>query len=223
MLDISRKELDILRKKIYAISSRLFVTTSKSNSVIKRVYGNKDKNKQIGYTICDMKICLSDIRNQLELFSKEIHTIENNTPVPVKIGKFTRLQKSYVLLDRGMEMILRKFLYDQFLDRKLIGRRIDVNKIKLVSPNKKIKSTININKYRMSVIFRKKCNLKRYYSEISMNIISIITENVYSEIVPLMHKIINKMSYTEITNDKIITYSISEVICKNNKNVIYTK
>ena len=75
----------------------------------------------------------------------------------------------------------------------------------------------------MSVIFRKKCNLKRYYSEISMNIISIIIENVYSEIVPLMHKIINKMSYTEITNDKIITYSISEVTCKNNKNVIYTK
>ena len=50
-----------------------------------------------------------------------------------------------------------------------------------------------------------------------MNIISVIIENVYSEIVPLMHKIINKMSYTEITNDKIITYSISEVICKNKK------
>lgn len=57
-----------------------------------------------------MKICFSDIRNQLELFSKEIHTIENNTPVPVKVDKYTRLQNNYVLLDRGMEMILRKFL-----------------------------------------------------------------------------------------------------------------
>ena len=69
----------------------------------------------------------------------------------------------------------------------------------------------------------KKVTFLDIFTEISINIISIITENVYSEIKPLLHKITNKMSYTEITNDKIITYSISEVICKKYKNVIFTK
>ena len=53
-----------------------------------------------------------------------------------------------------------------------------------------------------------------------MNTHSIMTENIYCEIQYHLKKIINKMSYTEITNDKIITYSISEVIARNiNKNV----
>ena len=57
-----------------------------------------------------------------------------------------------------------------------------------------------------------------------MNTHSIMTENIYCEIQYHPKKIINKMSYTEITNDKIKTYSISEVIPRNiNKNVIYTK
>ena len=115
------------------------------------------------------------------------------------------------------------FNIDTFIYPELIGNRINANKIKLISSNKKIKSTINVDKNELSVIFRKKGNLSRYYTEVSINIISIIIENVYSEIKPLLHKITNKVSYTEITNDKIITYSISEVICKKYKNVIFTK
>ena len=141
----------------------------------------------------------------------------------MKVDNTIRLQRNYVLFNRDMEMILQNFQYRHFLYPELIGNKINANKIKLISSNKKIKSTINVDKNELSVIFRKKGNLSRYYTEVSINIISIIIENVYSEIKPLLHRITNKVSYTEITNDKIITYSISEVICKKYKNVIFTK
>ena len=62
-----------------------------------------------------------------------------------------------------------------------------------------------------------------YYVEITMNVDIIIIEIVNSVIAPCIHKITNGMSYTEIAKDKILTYSISEVTCRSNKNVIYTK
>ena len=186
----------------------------------KKAHANKVKVVWVYYITVNMKICLYEIKYQLD---KESLSIKNNTSVLVNVDNTIRLQRNYLLFSRDMEMVLKNFQYRHFLYPELIGNRINANKIKLISSNKKIKSTINIDKNELSVIFRKKGNLSRYYTEISINIISIITENVYSEIKPLLHKITNKMSYTEITNDKIITYSISEVIYKKYKNVIFTK
>ena len=49
-------------------------------------------------------------------------------------------------LDLDMEMLLKKFQYEQFLSHNLLVNRLNANKIKLISPNKKIKSTINTDK-----------------------------------------------------------------------------
>ena len=38
-----------------------------------------------------------------------------------------------------------------------------------------------------------------------------------------MKKTIDNKTYTEIFNDKIVTYSISHVTCRKNSNTIYTK
>ena len=65
------------------------------------------------------------------------------------------------------------------------------------------------------MIFKRKRKLSIYYTKICINVTSIIIENVHSEMVSYSKnncKINKKMSYLEITNDKIITYLISEVI-----------
>ena len=67
------------------------------------------------------------------------HSIKNNTPVLVKVDNTVRLQRSYVLFNRNMEMILKNFQYRHFLYPELIVNMINADKIKLVSPNKKIK------------------------------------------------------------------------------------
>ena len=210
----TKKQIDNSLIKLYGVSNSLIRTNKMLNLHRKRNHANKVKIGWMYYNMVYTKISHIDIKNQFNVLTNEVHTIKNNTLVSVKVDKFIRLQKNYVLLHRDMEMILKKFQYDQFLDRKLLCDKINANKINPISLNKKIKSTINFHKKGLSAIFRKKANLSRYYTEISMNMVSIIIENVYSEIVPLLHKIINKMSYTEITNDKIITYSISEIICK---------
>ena len=72
-----------------------------------------------------MKICLYQSKNQFELLINERHSIKNNTTVLVKVDNFIRLQKNYMLLNRDMEMILKKLQYDQFLDRKFITNIIN--------------------------------------------------------------------------------------------------
>ena len=67
------------------------------------------------------------------------HSIKNNTPVPVKVDNTVRLQRSFVLFNRNMEMILKNFQYRYFLYPELIVNMINADKIKLISPNKKIK------------------------------------------------------------------------------------
>ena len=71
---------------------------------------------------------------------------------------------------------------------------------------------MNFSKNGVSVIFKRKSKLSIYYTKICINATSIIIENVHSEIVSYSKNncTINKMSYSEITNDK--TYLISEVI-----------
>ena len=191
----TKKEIDKLLIRLCDISERLIYTNSLLNLYRKKAYANKVKIVWDCHNILIMKIYLNNNKNQLELLSKEIHSTKNN-PASVKVDKFIRLQKNYVLLDLDMEMLLKKFQYEQFLSHNLLVNRLNANKIKLISPNKKIKSTINTDKNGISANFRKRSNFCRYYTEISMNVISIIIENVYSEIVPLLKKIINKISYT---------------------------
>ena len=69
----------------------------------------------------------------------------------------------------------------------------------------------------------KKTKLCEYYSEIIINTNSIIIVNEYLECKRRMKKTIDKKSYTEIFNDKLLTYSISNVTYRRNSNTIYTK
>ena len=198
--DITKKELDKSITKICSISGKLSNTNKELNLVRKRVHANRDNVIYAAYTMCYTKVCLQIVKNQLNLSIKEINDIEKSTPV--KTDTFVRVQKNYMLLTKDMEIILKKLLYDQFLDRKFSGKRLGENKIKLVSPNKKIKSKIKIDNNGVSVNFRKIDDLIKCCSQINMNTHSIMIENIYCEIEHHAKEIINKMSYTGITNDK---------------------
>ena len=151
--DITKKELDKSITKICSISSKLINTNKELNVVRKRVHDNRDNVICTAYTMCYTKVCLQIVKNQLNLVIKEINDNEKSTPV--RIDTFVRVQKNYMLSTKDMEIILKKFLYDQFLDRKFSGKRLGENKIKLVSHNKKIKSKIKIDNNGVSVNFRK--------------------------------------------------------------------
>ena len=69
----------------------------------------------------------------------------------------------------------------------------------------------------------KKTKLCEYYSEIIINTNSIIIVNEYLEYKQRMKKTIDRKSYTEICNDKLLTYSISNVTYRRNSNTICTK
>ena len=96
------------------------------------------------------------------------------------------------------------------------------NTILLISRNK-MKSTIYIDKDGIRAIFDKNNKLRENYCEIIINTNSVIIVNEYLEYKQRMKKTINKKSYTEIFNDNLLTYLISNVTYRRNSNTIYTK
>ena len=133
------------------------------------------------------------------------------------------LRKNPILLARDMEVILRKFVYEQFLSRKFRSKLPGNGEITLVSRRHGIISLINIVNSKINVTFEKNTNLKRYYTNIHVNNTSIIIENEFSVYNAKTEKTIDKRAYTEISYDKIITYSQSKVICSEISDKIYTK
>ena len=102
----TKKQIDNLVNRVFDVSDSLIYTNSLLNLYRKKAHANKVKNVYIYYIVLIMKICLYQSKNQFELLTNEIHSIENNTPVLVKVDNFIRLQKNYVLLNRDMLMIL---------------------------------------------------------------------------------------------------------------------
>ena len=102
----TKKQIDNLVNRVFDVSDSLIYTNSLLNLYRKKAHANKVKNVYIYYIVLIMKICLYQSKNQFELLTNEIHSIKNNTPVPVKVDNFIRLQKNYVLLNRDMLMIL---------------------------------------------------------------------------------------------------------------------
>ena len=147
--DNTKKEIDKLLIKLCGISERLIYTNSLLNLYRKNAHANKVKIVWGYYIAVNMKICLYETKYQLDKVSL---SIKNNTPVPVKVDNTIRLQRNYVLFNRKMEMILKNFQYKHFLYPELIVNMINASKIKLVSPNKKIKSIIAIDKNGLSKV-----------------------------------------------------------------------
>ena len=133
------------------------------------------------------------------------------------------LRKNPILLVQDMELILRKFVYKQFLSRKFRGKVSGNGEITLVSQRHKIVSIINTVNNKINVTSEKNTKLKGYYTKINVNTNSIIIENEFSVYNPHTKKAIDKRACTEISNDKIITYSQSKVVCREIANKIYTK
>ena len=111
----TKKQIDNSKNRLFDISDSLIYTNNLLNVYRKNVHANKVKNVYIYYITLIMKVCLYQSKNQFELLTNEIHSIRNNTPVPVKVNNFIGLEKNYVLLNRDMEIILKKFQHDQFL------------------------------------------------------------------------------------------------------------
>ena len=133
------------------------------------------------------------------------------------------LRKNHVLLSKDMKLILKKFIYEQFLSRQFRGKVSANGEIILVSRRHRINSITNIINNKINVIFGKNTRLKGYYTKIHVNTNSIIIENEFSIYNPHTKKSVDKRACTEISNDKIITYSQSKVVCRDIATKIYTK
>ena len=79
-----------------------------------------------------------------------------------------------------MELILRKFVYEQFLPWKFRGKVSGNGEITLVSRRHRNISLINIVNSKINVTFEKNTNLKSYHTNIHVNTNNIIIENKFS-------------------------------------------
>lgn len=180
----------------------------------------RNAKKQYNSTI---KVCIS-INNKVQGNKKELQKpIVEIIEVKNNYEKITMLRKNYMLLARDMEMILPKFVYEQFLSRKFRGKVIGEGEILLVSKNNRVKSEIEIARNQIDVTFERNTKSRTYYTEILINTNSIIIEKEFSRYIHTLKKTVNKSTYTEILNDKIITYSILKVVRRNVSNIIYAK
>ena len=175
---------------------------------IKKVLHKAKKDYNSTINICKIT------SNKVLCKKRELHkpTVKNNK-ITINHELITMLRKNPLLLARDMELILRKFVYEKFLSRKFRGKVSGDGKITLVSRRHRSISLINIVNSKINVAFEKNTNLRRYYTSIHVNNTSIIIENEFSAYNPKTKKTIHKRAYTEISNDKIITYSQSKVVC----------
>ena len=182
--------------------------------------GLRNAKKEYNSTI---KVCIS-INKKAQGNKKELQKpIVTIAEVNNNYEKITIFQKNYVLLARDMEMILRIFVYEQFLSRKFRGKVIGEGEILLVSKNNRVKSETEIANDQIDVTFERNTKSRTYYTEILINTNSIIIENEFSRYIHTLKKTVNNSTYTEIFNDNIITYSISKVVRRIVINIIYTK
>lgn len=169
------------------------------------------------------KVCIS-INKKAQGNKKELQKpIVTIAEVNNNYEKITMFRKNYVLLARDMEMILRIFVYEQFLSRKFRGKVIGEGEILLVPKNNRVKSETEIANDQIDVTFERNTKSRTYYTEILINTNSIIIENEFSRYIHTLKKTVNNSTYTEIFNDNIITYSISKVVRRIVINIIYTK
>ena len=101
--DNTKTEINKLLIKLCDISDRLIYANSLSNLYREKAHANKVKIVWVYYITVNMKICLYEIKYQLD---KESLSIKNNTSVLVKVDNTIRLQRNYLLFSRDMEMIL---------------------------------------------------------------------------------------------------------------------
>ena len=100
-----------------------------------------------------------------------------NNKITINHEIITMLRKNPILLARDMEVILRKFVYEQCLSQTFRSKVSGNGEITLVSRRHRIISLINIVNCKINVTFEKNTNLKRCYTNTHVNNASIIIEN----------------------------------------------
>ena len=168
---------------------------------IKKVVHNAKKDYNLVIRACrviNKNKVQDNNKNKVQGNKKEIHK-------PIVNNKM--LRKNYVLLAKDMELVLRKSIYERFLSRKFRGKATSNGETMLVSRIHKINSTINIVNDKISVIFERNKTLKYYYTEIFVNTNSIIIKNEFIRYCRYSMESVEKSAYTEIFNDKIVTYA----------------
>ena len=192
------------------------------------------KNNSKNNTKNNTKSELDILKEKPNTLRKEVNIFKNDLKMQRKAilsknkvydnthTKIIKLQKGYILLVKDIEIPLKKFIYERFLYPKFKGKRYDENTIVLAS-RRRLNSTIYIDENEIFAIAEKKNKQKEYYIEIILNSTSIIIINDYTEYKPHMKRIINKKSYTEMFNNKIVTYLISHVTCRKKIIILYTQ
>ena len=177
---------------------------------IKKVVHNAKKDYNLVIRACrviNKNKVQDNSKNKVQGNKKEIHKPIVNNKIDINQEKITMLRKNYVLLAKDMELVLRKSIYERFLSRKFRGKATSNGEIMLVSRRHKTNSTINIVNDEVSVIFERNKKLKYYYTEIFVNTNSIIIKNEFIRYCRYSMESVEKSAYTEIFNDKIVTYA----------------
>ena len=177
---------------------------------IKKVVHNAKKDYNLVIRACrviNKNKVQDNNKNKVQGNKKEIHKPIVNNKIDINQEKITMLRKNYVLLAKDMELVLRKSIYERFLSRKFRGKATSNGEIMLVSRRHKINSTINIVNDEISVIFERNKKLKYYYTELFVNTNIIIIKNEFIRYCRYSMESVVKSAYTEIFNDKIMTYA----------------
>ena len=214
-----REEIKVLNKDSANIKNKLVITKKCLNIFNKRERVNRDNINNTNVIIQNIKkglrkakkdynstinVCKIVIDNNKVICKKrELHKpLVKNNKITINHEIITMLRRNNVLLVKDMELVLRKFVYEQFLSRKFRGKVTSNGEITLVSQRHRITSIINIVNSKINVTFEKNTKLKGYYTNIHVNTTGIIIENEFSVYNPHTEKTVDKRAYTEICNQR---------------------
>ena len=125
------------------------------------------------------------------------------------------IQKNSVLQAKDMEMILKKFICEQFMSQKFNSRRLDKHTVKLVSYDEMIKSKIQVYNAEILVCFEKHKKSINRCVKININRRRVILELYLTE----YKKKRKKKSYITLYDNKISAYTTTIFV----KNKDFTK
>ena len=214
-----REEIKVLNKDSANIKNKLVITKKCLNIFNKRERVNRDNINNTNVIIQNIKkglrkakkdynstinVCKIVIDNNKVICKKrELHKpLVKKNKITINHEIVTMLRRNNVLLVKDMELVLRKFVYEQFLSRKFRGKVTSNGEISLVSQRHRITSIINIVNSKINVTFEKNTKLKGYYTNIHVNTTGIIIENEFSVYNPHTEKTVDKRAYTEICNQR---------------------
>ena len=159
-----RKMLQVVNKCLIIFKEREHANRELINKTSVIIHNNKKRvrNASNGYNFivdrCNTIIKKIHSNKKIQGNKKELHKplvkINNVNKIDINHEKIAMLRKSYMLLGRDIELILRKFIYEPFLSRQFRGKATSDGKVMLVSRKHKVNSIIDIVYDEINIILK---------------------------------------------------------------------